>query len=256
MVEINFLCVHKKLRDKRLAPVLIKEITRRVNLQDIWQAVYTAGRVLPKPIARCRYYHRSLNPKKLIDVGFSHLGKNMTIARTLKLYKLPEEPQCKGIREMVSADVPSACKLLNQYLEKFSLKATFDEAEFTHWFLTREGIVNSFVIEDTNTHQITDLISFYTLPSTIIGNQQYKTLKAAYSYYNIANTVSLVNLVRDALIFAKKLGFDVFNCLDIMANESFLTELKFGKGDGNLQYYLFNWRCPEMSPSKVGLVLL
>jgi len=36
-VEINFLCVHKKLRHKRLAPVLIKEITRRVNLHDIWQ---------------------------------------------------------------------------------------------------------------------------------------------------------------------------------------------------------------------------
>jgi len=37
MVEINFLCVHKKLRSKRLAPVLIKEITRRVNLKGIWQ---------------------------------------------------------------------------------------------------------------------------------------------------------------------------------------------------------------------------
>lgn len=36
MVEINFLCVHKDLRAKRLAPVLIKEITRRVNLTDCW----------------------------------------------------------------------------------------------------------------------------------------------------------------------------------------------------------------------------
>jgi hypothetical protein len=35
MVEINFLCVHKKLRSKRLAPVLIKEITRRVNLTNV-----------------------------------------------------------------------------------------------------------------------------------------------------------------------------------------------------------------------------
>jgi hypothetical protein len=33
-VEINFLCVHKKLRSKRLAPVLIKEVTRRVNLES------------------------------------------------------------------------------------------------------------------------------------------------------------------------------------------------------------------------------
>ena len=55
MVEINFLCVHKKLRSKRMAPVLIREITRRVNLQGIFQAVYTAGVVLPKPIATCRY---------------------------------------------------------------------------------------------------------------------------------------------------------------------------------------------------------
>jgi glycylpeptide N-tetradecanoyltransferase len=54
-VEINFLCVHKKLRSKRLAPVLIKEVTRRVNLKGIFQAVYTAGAVLPTPVASCRY---------------------------------------------------------------------------------------------------------------------------------------------------------------------------------------------------------
>ena len=36
MAEINFLCVHKSLRTKRLAPVLIKEVTRRVNLHNIW----------------------------------------------------------------------------------------------------------------------------------------------------------------------------------------------------------------------------
>jgi len=83
MVEINFLCVHKKLRSKRLAPVLIKEITRRVNHTGIFQAVYTAGLVLPVPVSTCRYYHRSLDPKKLIDVGFSPLAPRMTMARTV-----------------------------------------------------------------------------------------------------------------------------------------------------------------------------
>ena len=34
--EINFLCVHKNLRAKRLAPVLIQEVTRRVNLHEIY----------------------------------------------------------------------------------------------------------------------------------------------------------------------------------------------------------------------------
>ena len=49
--------------------------------------------------------------------------------------------------------------------------------------------------------------------------------------------------------------FDVFNALDLMENPDFLEKLKFGIGDGNLQYYLYNWKCPGMTPKKIGLVL-
>jgi hypothetical protein len=74
MVEINFLCVHKKLRLKRMAPVLIKEITRRVNLEGIFQAVYTAGVVLPGIVGKCRYvfcFAQQIknNFKQKIDTG-------------------------------------------------------------------------------------------------------------------------------------------------------------------------------------------
>merc|ERR1719337_239140 len=138
MVEINFLCVHKKLRSKRLAPVLIKEITRRVNKENVWQAVYTAGVVLPRPVSECRYYHRSLNPKKLIDVGFSHLGPRMTMARTIKLYKVPEKPQLPGIRPMETKDVPKVFELVTGYLKQFDLHPEFDKDEIAHWILPRE----------------------------------------------------------------------------------------------------------------------
>jgi glycylpeptide N-tetradecanoyltransferase len=84
MAEINFLCVHNKLRKHRLAPVLIKEITRRVNLLNIWQAVYTAGIVIPKPISTATYWHRSLNPKKLIDVGFYSSTFRLAFLHALK----------------------------------------------------------------------------------------------------------------------------------------------------------------------------
>lgn len=96
--EINFLCVHKKLRLKRLAPVLIKEVTRRVNLTNIWQAVYTAGRLLPKPVSKCTYFHRALDAKKLLEVGFSHLSRTMTLSRAIKLAKLPTVPSLTGLR--------------------------------------------------------------------------------------------------------------------------------------------------------------
>ena len=77
----------------------------------------------------------------------------------------------------------------------------------------------------------------------------------------------------DALVLAKKNNFDVFNALDLMENRfgkmlqfilwqtnlchfsEFLEKLKFGIGDGNLQYYLYNWKCPKMDPKKIGLVL-
>lgn len=254
VVEINFLCVHKKLRSKRVAPVLIREITRRVNLTGIFQGVYTAGKVLPKPIATCRYWHRSLNPKKLIDIEFSRLSKNMTMQRTLKLYKLPDAPKTPGFRPMVEADCDAVVNLLNEYLNKFDLAPVFSEEEFKHWFVPKLGIIDSFVVENGD-GKITDFISYYSLPSTVMNHPVHKTLKAAYSFYNVATETSWINLMTDALISAKNAGFDVFNALDLMDNQEFLSQLKFGIGDGDLQYYLYNWRCPNMEPGKIGLVL-
>lgn len=88
-VIINFLCIHKKLRSKRLAPVMIKEVTRRVRLTGIHMAVYTSGTYLPRPMSKCQYYHRTINVKKLVETSFSYIKKNMTMARTIKLFKMP-----------------------------------------------------------------------------------------------------------------------------------------------------------------------
>ena len=40
--------------------------------------------------------------------------------------------------------------------------------------------------------------------------------------------------------------FDVFNALTLHDNPLFLEQLKFGAGDGQLHYYLYNWRTPGM----------
>lgn len=260
MVEINFLCVHKSLRDKRLAPKLIREITRRVHVHNIWQAVYTAGIVLPSPVAKCQYYHRSLNPRKLIDISFSRIPAMFSKYRdpmkhTLRHFKLPENPVLEGIRPMELRDVPAVTSLLNEYLSKFNLHAVFSEEDIAHWMITREGVVYSFVKEEQD-GQVLNFGSFYSLPSSIIRNPKYDTLRAAYSFYNVATTVSLEDLMKDMLTMAKKLKFDVFNALHLMDNEKFLEPLKFGIGDGSLQYYLYNMKAPAMEPGEVGLILL
>ncbi|PIO64967.1 Myristoyl-CoA:protein N-myristoyltransferase domain protein [Teladorsagia circumcincta] len=213
MVEINFLCVHKKLR----------------------------------------YWHRSLNPKKLIDVKFSHLSAKMTMARTIKLYKLPDAPVTTALRPLEKKDVSSAWKLLSEYLKQFSLAPVFTKKEFEHVFTPIDDVVYTYVVETGG--KVTDMLSFYSLPSSVMQHPVHKSIRAVYSFYNVATTISFKQLMNDALIIAHKLGFDVFNALDLMQNASILEELKFGIGDGNLQYYLYNWRCPDMRPEQIGLVL-
>ena len=119
MTEINFLCVHKKLRSKRVAPSLISEVTRRINREGIFQAAYTAGAHLPRPITACqcvggtggggggapqlttnsvpfplRYYHRPLDPKKLIEIGFSALKRNERMKDVIRRNALRDV--CRG----------------------------------------------------------------------------------------------------------------------------------------------------------------
>ena len=255
MAEINFLCVHKKLRSKRLAPVLIKEITRRVNRLDIWQAAYTAGVFIPRPVSTCRYYHRSLNPKKLVEIGFSRLAPRMTLARTIKLYKARETPKTPGFRAMTQADVPQVHTLLTQKLEAFKLHPNFSLEDTRHWLLPRKGVVYTYVVE-SSTGTVTDFASFYSLPSSVLGNDKHKTLFAAYQFWTAANTVSLAELTNDVFSVAAAEGFDVFNALDLMDNLPIFEPLKFGIGDGQLQYYLYNWTCPALKPSDLGLILL
>lgn len=81
-------------------------------------------------------------------------------------------------------------------------------------------------------------------------------MMAIYSYYNVPTSMTYQELIEDILILAREHGADVFNCLDLMENMKFIEPLKFGMGDGFLQYYLYNWQSPEKNPSEVGLVLL
>lgn len=256
MVEINFLCVHKKLRSKRLAPVLIREITRRVNLKGVWQAVYTAGAVLPRPVSSSRYYHRSLNPKKLIDVGFSRLQPRMTMARTIKLYSVKPHTVVPGIRKLRVDDTLAACALLKKYLSDCHMHADMCIEDFCHWLLPRDGVVYSYVVENPVSHAITDLVSFYSLPSSIIKHPVHKTLNAAYAFCIAAVETPIVDLMKDALVLAHRNNFDVFNALDLGRNAEFFKDLKFHIGDGELHYYLYNWKCRPINKEDNSLVLL
>lgn len=113
-------------------------------------------------------------------------------------------------------------------------------------------------MKDEETGEVTDMCSFYHLPSTVLKHEKYKSVNAAYSFYNVATTVTPTELLQDLLVLAKNVlisckfsdlipfthsdvrgphqdGFDVFNALDVQKNSESFQKLRFGIGDGHLQ---------------------
>lgn len=69
--------------------------------------------------------------------------------------------------------------LLNTYLERFALHPQFNEAEVRHFLTPTEDLVHVYVVESA-AGTITDLCSFYCLPSSILHHPQHNELRAAY----------------------------------------------------------------------------
>ncbi|XP_074519739.1 glycylpeptide N-tetradecanoyltransferase 2-like [Halichoeres trimaculatus] len=254
MVQVKLLCVHKKLRLKRMTPVLIRELTRRVNQQGIYQAVYTAGTVLPTPLSSCRYWHRTLNPRKLTDVNFPGVRQSMNLQRALKLNRLPEVTKTPGLRPMMKEDVAGVLSLLHSHLSKFHLSPIFSAQEVEHWLLPRENVIDTFVVERSD-GTLSDVVSFHSTSYKVLNHPVHTGLKAATLLYAASTTTDPVDLMEDTLVMAKSKGFDIFSALDVMDNKSFFEKLKFSAHTSNLHFYLYNWKCPSISPDKVGLVL-
>lgn len=132
--------MHKKLRSKRLAPILIQEVTRRTHLKGIFQAIYTAGVYLPTPISRCQYYHRSLNPKKLVETKFTSIPRHLTMARMIRHYKLPEVPVLPGVREMEKKDLKQVGRLLRAFLGRMEMAPLLSGKDVEHALFAGRGV--------------------------------------------------------------------------------------------------------------------
>ncbi|KAJ4940593.1 hypothetical protein JOQ06_026890 [Pogonophryne albipinna] len=254
MVQVKFLCVHKKLRLKRMTPVLIRELTRRVNQQGVFQAVYTAALVLPTPLSSCRYWHRPLNLRKLMELSYPGLKQNMSLQRAVKFNRLPDVTKTPGLRRMTEEDAAGVHSLLQANLGKFHLCPMLSLREVEHWLLPRENVIDTYVVQgDDGT--LTDMVSFYSVSYRVLNHPVHTDLRAAHLLYVTSTATDPVDLMGDTLVLAQTKGFDIFFALNVMDNQSFLENLKFSISDKSLHYYLYNWMCPIMSPDKVGLVL-
>ena len=69
----NFLAVHKDLRNKRLAPIIIGEALRKSRSKGPSTALNTSFHSYPSPVVTCAPLNRFLKPEKCREIGYANV---------------------------------------------------------------------------------------------------------------------------------------------------------------------------------------
>ena len=155
-----------------------------------------------------------------------------------------------NIRKLTENDCEICCEKFNEFHKKFNIGIQFNLDYFKHHFL---GIY-SYVVETNGV--ITDFISFYNLPIIVKNNPKYNDIKRYNVYYYFYFETKLDVLVENGLYLMKELGADIVNCLDQYDNKEFMDKLKFKEGTLDLNFYLYNWACPNIDKKEMSFVIL
>ena len=254
--NINFLCVHPKLRTKRLSPVLIKEVTRRIFLRDIWHGIATGSVPVFSPVSTLSQYCRPLNLEKIYELGYVPTHKNTSLKLFKKVYSLPPITECtRNLVPLGKKHIQSAFHLFTEYVKQFELAPILTEKEFEHWFMPRKGVNHTFVLENEK-GEVTDLCSYHDIAFNIHGHYKYDELKSVYLHYSISKTVDAKTLSSLWMSIAKQQGFDLVEGFDNMKNKEIFDCMNFVKGGSSLYLYMYNWKCRPLETGQIGFFIL
>ncbi|VVU94549.1 Myristoyl-CoA:protein N-myristoyltransferase, N-terminal domain [seawater metagenome] len=250
---VNFLCIHKKLRKLRLAPLLIKELIRRcrVHLPHILISPIFTAKYLPfQPILDAKYYFRYLNFEKLNNNRFVNV-------KNYENYDIPTLDSNITFRPMLPDDISQAYELFLKNIKDKKLSIYFKNKEqFTRYFSNKiidgelNGPIYTFVVTQNN--KVTDWISCYSLPYQVEYNKnELQVLNLLRLEQGETDYLTLFNLMFKS---AKELNFDLFCTLDFFDIKN-KSELKFESQDVEISYYTFNYDCGIINSSECSLIL-
>lgn len=123
--EVSFLCIHTKFRCRRLAPALIKELSRRCSRDGVYQALYATETFLPTPISTGQYLFRVLSQE------FSKIESSYR-------FSPPGDMVTHSLRPTRDEDLDSVYYLLNRYMARFELTLDLTKDCFRQTFLSEQ----------------------------------------------------------------------------------------------------------------------
>ena len=194
-----------------------KEIMRILRGEGIFQAtMITRQRIIPKSVF-------------IQDTCLCNLHS----------YSLPyTTPRTVGLRRMTPSDVPKTLALTNQYTSQFEIGQVFQsEEEFSHWFLDplRDN-VTTYVVEEPNSGNITDMFSFQYLSNNAV-------IVAA-----LVITSSPKQLITDLLVCMKQQNVTTVTLCQCGFKDHLFTDFtKSSKlADEQFHWLFYNYKYPEV----------
>lgn len=254
--DVMYMCIHKSLREKGLAELMMKELTRRTVQKGIKIGMFSTYSYVPTPICEITEYQRPINYQKLYNLGFVTLDNKNELPLAISEYKIVSTS--KGTKMSVTY-IEEAYKKLCEYQDKYNIYEVFTLEQFIETFLDN-NCVSSFVIMDKD-NNVKDFYSYYKYSikdNKIIKNDESdeNVIKCAKMFIYTSNEITPLSLFKNAIIDAYGEGADVFMCSDIMENNEVCYDNvnKFTQTTSIAYLNTYNWECPEISPEQISKI--
>lgn len=221
-----------------MAPVTIREITRRVHLEGITQ-LFTAGGVTKS----CWHLQVLALVPKSPEADWSQvlpLEQKHDHAAHHEAVPTARLPRWLGCDQ--EKDIPIVHQL-SRYLSRFFTTCRRLE-EVEHWFYPQENIIDTFVVENANGRWLISWAFVYTS----VHHHGYPTHKV----WRLL-TLSTMFTLQTPLLNLRKLRTSspkwkglMCSMLDLMENKPSWRSSKFGIGDGSFTLLSVQLECPSM----------
>lgn len=251
LIDVNFLCLVKKLRNLNLAPYLIAVLTKEsVERLNISLAYYTISARINSPcFGKKQMYHRLVNIAKLANSGFLKVSSIQAYERVYNNF-LDARPLLY-INKTKSEDLINKIdSLITSYNEK--TYTVFDKASIR--YALESPAFHSFAFYKENL--LTDFISVFRLDSQNKTGETYKNgyiFKIALSSNSDSHIETIMSSVCKSC-FDNNI-VDMLTLSDIFPNNIY-NKIKFSPGTGLLNYYMFNMDMISIPNDKNGLVTI
>ncbi len=254
--EINQLCVHAKCRKKGMAPVLIKEATRRILIEDpeVQCAIYiiSAKTGVPNEFCQNTIYQRPINTERLITNGyFGDFGRES--AKTQ--FNIPSKWKPTERFGLLTKSNKELLKELATLANAVpALSKTDVSAEYLMNMLSCDQILGFYLAGEKGDENSGMADAFCCLAPLVYSNG---TRVVEMILYGFRESYMLSKLIKFVLWHLRdKDVADVLNCMNDASGLAEDTSLRFIRGTTTMNMYVYNFDFRRIHPNENALLLM